>query len=186
MSSSITNILEAVRGGNPGARNALYESSYVKLRALAASLLRREYRNHSLQPTALVGELFLKLHGYEQLIMNEDHLYGMSARAMKQVLIDRARTRKLRDTVLPEDVPELLANHRESHPEMRLSVEAVFRKLESYDKEVASTVWMRCVEGLTLAELSKAQDRAVWRVRADFDFGLNWMAKRIRPAVQAG
>ena len=48
------------------------------------------------------------------------------------------------------------------------------------DARVADTVWMRCVEGMTLNEMSELQNREVWRVRADCDFGLQWMAGRLK------
>jgi hypothetical protein len=51
------------------------------------------------------------------------------------------------------------------------------------DQQVAETVWLRCVEGLTIAEMSRVQRREEWRVRADYDFGLEWMAGRLRQYV---
>lgn len=53
---------------------------------IAASLLSRERRGHTLQPTALVAELFFKLRGFEHRILDEDHFFGLAARAMRQVL----------------------------------------------------------------------------------------------------
>jgi hypothetical protein len=48
------------------------------------------------------------------------------------------------------------------------------------DPQVAETVWLRCVEGLTVQEMSQSQNREMWRVRADYDFGLQWMANRLK------
>ena len=160
----------------------LYDSAYARLRQIAASLLRRERQGHTLQPTALVGELFLKLRGFNSSILSEDHFYGLAARAMRQVLIDHARVRKAVTKVDPETVPHLLANPDETCVELRLSAKVVFRKLEQLNPQVAATVWGRSVEGLTLNEMSRHQNREVWRVRADFDYGIRWMADHIRSA----
>ncbi|MFN7923414.1 MAG: ECF-type sigma factor [Bryobacteraceae bacterium] len=165
--------------GDSSAR-ALYDSAYSRLRFIAAALLRRERRGHTLQPTALVGELFLKLRGFDTRTMTEDHFYGLAARAMRQVLIDHARVRKAVIKVDPASVPHLLADRDAISPEMQVSTREVFRKLAKLNAQVAETVWLRSVEGLTLNEVSARQTRDVWRVRADFDFGIKWMAERIR------
>jgi RNA polymerase sigma-70 factor, ECF subfamily len=159
---------------------ALYEGSYSRLRFMAAALLRRERRGHTLQPTALVSELFLKLRGFDTRTVTEDHFYGLAARAMRQVLIDHARVRKAITKVDPASVPHLLANRDATSPEEQLSAREIFRKLTRLNAQVAETVWLRSVEGLTLAEVSTRQSREMWRVRADFDFGIQWMADRIK------
>ena len=60
------------------------------------------------------------------------------------------------------------------------SAKAAFEKLRAMDSKVAETVWLRSVEGLTIHEMSRSQNREVWRVRADYDFGLQWMANRLK------
>jgi hypothetical protein len=101
---------------------------------------------------------------------------------MRRVLIDHARVKRTAKTVPAELIPELLAPaHRNAaSPESFLAVKMVFEKLRSMDPQVAETVWFRCVEGLTIHEMSLSQRREVWRVRADFDFGLEWMANRLK------
>ena len=59
----------------------------------------------------------------------------------------------------------------------------VFEKLRAMDPQVAETVWLRSVEGLTVNEMSRSQNREVWRVRADYDFGLQWMANKLKRFV---
>ncbi|HWB86101.1 MAG TPA: ECF-type sigma factor [Bryobacteraceae bacterium] len=177
----VCTLFEKVREGDADARDALYEISFSRLRLIAASLLSRERRCHTLQPTALVGELFFKLRGFEHRILDEDHFFGVAARAMRQVLIDHARVRKAAKKIAPELVPELLASRTHANPELRLTVKTVFQALRRLDPRAAETVWLRSVEELTLGEVSRRQGREVWRVRADYDFGTRWMADRIRP-----
>jgi hypothetical protein len=149
---------------------------------IAGALLRRERPGHTLQPTALVSELFLKLQKLETRILNEDHFFRISARAMRQVLIDHARVRKPAPNMVPERIAELLfsANQNGPKPESLLAVKMVFEKLRAMDRTVAETVWLRSVEGSTIEEMSQAQGREAWRVRADYDFGLQWMAHRLK------
>jgi len=174
-------LFEMAQRGDWTARDAIYRLSFCRLRSIASSLLRRERRNHTLQPTALVGELFLKFERLQLRILDEDHFFRLSARAMRQVLIDHGRNKGKAAQLAPESVPDLLkgAHTSDTDPELLLTVRTVFRRLAELDPIAARTVWLRCVEGLTLAQLSEAQSREVWRVRADYDFGIGWMTDKI-------
>jgi RNA polymerase sigma factor (TIGR02999 family) len=182
MTEAFAALFEKARHGDRIARDAVYSLAFYRLRGIASALLRRERPDHTLQPTALVSEVFLKLHKIDATILNEDHFFRISARAMRQVLIDHSRVRRPAVKVPPERVSELLlSTTRDSPPpEAVLAVRMVFEKLRRLDPVVADTVWRRSVEGLTINELSRLQTREVWRVRADFDFGLQWMANRLK------
>lgn len=169
-------LLEKVREGDSRAQSALYENAYGRLRLIASSLLGRERRGHTLQPTALIGELFLKLRGFERRILDEDHFFGLAARAMRQVLIDHGRARKAAKKVHADAAPA----RKHDEPELLLTAKTVFLQLQELDPTAAATVWLRSVEGLTLAEVSRIQNREIWRVRADHDFGVRWMANRVQ------
>jgi RNA polymerase sigma-70 factor, ECF subfamily len=178
---TFSSLFTKAQQGDLKAREAVYKMAFIRLRGIASSLLRRERHGHTLQPTALVSELFLKLHRIEARVMDEDHFFRIAARAMRQVLIDHARNRGSALKVSPESVPELLVatEKTDTSPESLLSVRAVFQRLRTLDKKVAETLWLRSVEGLTLREVSTYQQREIWRVRADYDFGVRWMADRI-------
>ena len=172
-------LFEKAQQGDWIARDAVYKLAFHRLRSIASALLQRERRGHTLQPTALVGELFLKLHRFQMRILDEDHFFRISARAMRQVLIDHARTKGAAKKIAPDSVAELLAASNAGTTtdiESLIAVRAVFEKLEKLDPMAARTVWLRSVEGFTLPEISREQKREVWRVRADFDFGIRWMA----------
>lgn len=181
-SADFYTLFEQARHGDLTARNALYKVAFARLRSIASALLRRERRGHTLQPTALVGELFLKLSRFEIRILNEDHFFRISARAMRQVLIDHARTRGAAKKLAPASFAELLidAQRDDTDLESLIEVRRVFEKLQALDSLAARTVWLRIVEGATVNEVSRMQNREVWRVRADFDFGLKWMADRFQ------
>lgn len=182
MTEAFVSLFERARCGDSAARDAVYKIAFHRLRGIASALLRRERRGHTLQPTALVSEVFLKLQRLEMRILNEDHFFRVSARAMRQVLIDHARVRNSAKKIPPEWVGAHLnpSNQSISDPESALAVKIVFEKLRALDPQVAETVWLRCVTGLTVQEMSKAQEREQWRVRADYDFGLQWMAGKLK------
>jgi hypothetical protein len=120
-------------------------------------------------------------------ILSDDHFYGLSARAMKQVLVDHARTRDARKRIAPEFVADILTSARNgADPYMVFAVREALEKLREVDPVAAATIWLRCVEGRSIEEVSRAQDRKPWRVRADFDFGIQWMAGRLGGSPRPG
>jgi RNA polymerase sigma factor (TIGR02999 family) len=181
VTSRLGEMLERAQQGDQIAENAVYRIAFCRLRSIASSLLRRETAAQTLQPTALVSELFLKLHRLESRILGEEHFYHVSARAMRQVLVDHARARRAQKKIPPELIAELLpsAARTEVDTELRLTVKAVFENLREFDPKAAETVWLRSVEGMTIEEVSRSQRRKFWDVRADYDFGLKWMADQL-------
>src|SRR5437667_6269373 len=121
---AFVSLFEKARLGDGVARDAVYKLAFYRLRVIASALLRRERPGHTLQPTALVSELFLKLHRLETRILSEDHFFRISARAMRQVLIDHSRGSKAARTVSVEMIPELLppASRNSASPESFLAV----------------------------------------------------------------
>src|SRR5713226_2605880 len=108
MTAAFGSLSEQAQLGDSVARDAVYKLAFHRLRVIASALLRRERAGHTLQPTALVSELFLTLHKLETRILSEDHFFRISARAMRQVLIDHARAKRPVTQVSLELIPELL------------------------------------------------------------------------------
>jgi RNA polymerase sigma factor (TIGR02999 family) len=181
MAEAFVSLIERARLGDRLAREAVYKLAFARLKVIASALLRRERVGHTLQPTALVSELFLKFQRLETRIVSEDHFFRISARAMRQVLIDHAQARRAVKVPL-EMIPELLlpGGRTDAGPESMLAVKMVFEKLRSLDHKVADTIWLRAVEGRTVEEISRLQAREEWRVRADYDFGMQWMSNRLK------
>jgi len=182
VTKTLGELLERAQQGDPTAENAVYRIAFCRLRSIASSLLRREKAAQTLQPTALVSELFLKLRRLESRILSEDHFFHVSARAMRQVLVDHARTRRAQKKIPPELIVELLPEAAQAGPdtELRLTVRTVFESLRELDPRAAEAVWLRSVEGMTIDEVSQSQRRKFWDVRADYDFGLKWMADQLK------
>jgi RNA polymerase sigma-70 factor, ECF subfamily len=178
VAEAFAHALERARLGDDFARDAIYRLAFERLRRIATALLRRERPGHTLQPTALVSELFLKLLRIESRVLDEDHFFRIAARAMRQVLIDHARSRRPVERISIDNVAGLLSSGNRNG-EASLAVKIVFEKLRALDSAVAETVWLRCVEGMTAIEMSRHQNRELWRIRADCDFGLQWMANQL-------
>ncbi len=100
----ITVLLHEWREGKPEAIGALFDLVYPQLRQIAGALFRGERPENLLQPTSVVNELFLKLIRQRQLRFEDrEHFYSVSARLMRRVLVDHARSegRQKRDGGLP-------------------------------------------------------------------------------------
>ena len=90
--SDVTRILERVQQGDPKAAGELLPLVYEELRTLAAAKMAREQPGHTLQPTALVHEAWLRLGGdAAPAFENRAHFFGAAAEAMRRILIERAR-----------------------------------------------------------------------------------------------
>jgi RNA polymerase sigma factor (TIGR02999 family) len=167
--------------GNSCAENTFYKLAFYRLRGIASALLKKERAGHTLQPTALVSELFFKLRGLETRILGEEHLFRIAAGAMQQVLIDSARAKAAGKRIPPRLVSELLPglDGTGGDPELRVTLKIALARLRVIDRRAAETVWLRSVEGLTIEEVSRSQRRETWRVRADYDFGLRWLADHL-------
>jgi len=171
-------LFEETQQGNRFAQNALYGMAFRRLQSIARALLRKERAGHTLQATALVSESFLKLRGLGTRILGEEHFFRVAQRAMQQVLIDSARSKAARKRIPPEMLSEFLtgSNPAQADPELCLAARVALERLRKIDPGAAETVWLRSVEGLTIDEVSRMQGREFWRVRADYEYGIQWMA----------
>lgn len=90
----VISLVEGVRAGTPHAAEQLLPLVYEDLRAIAASMLRRERASHTLQPTALVNEAYIKMVGGERKSWDgREHFLAVAAMAMRQILVNHARSR---------------------------------------------------------------------------------------------
>jgi RNA polymerase sigma factor (TIGR02999 family) len=95
LQAEVTTLLGLIRGGDTDAPNRLVQLVLPELRRIAGSLMRQERADHTLQPTALVNEGFLRLFKSNFLVEAQDrtHFFAAVARAMRQALVDHARAR---------------------------------------------------------------------------------------------
>jgi len=158
----ITQILSELKGGNQQALDELLPLVYDELRRLANSYLRKERVNHTLQPTALVHEAYLRLLGQNQIEwQNRAHFFGVSARLMREILIEYARG-KNRLKRGGEFKTQIALDEAVSFSDQnRLDVVAVddaLSKLEQFDRRQARIVEMKFFGGLTIEEIGEVLD----------------------------
>jgi RNA polymerase sigma factor (TIGR02999 family) len=155
----ITQILNARELGDPKAVEDLLALVYDQLRQLARSKLAREAAGHTLQPTALVHEAWLRLVDSNQRIWdNQAHFFSAAAEAMRRILVDHARkknSQKRGSGNVAEPLTESAAI-LSAPPEEVLAVHEALEKLAAHDPEAAELVKLRYFAGMKMDEASTA------------------------------
>jgi RNA polymerase sigma factor (TIGR02999 family) len=158
--SDVTQILDAINQGDPGAAAQLLPLIYAELRRLAASYLAREGSGHTLQPTALVHEAYLRLVGTaeDRRWNSRGHFFGAAAQAMRRILVESAR-RKQR----VKHGGELQRLDLEEHdvpvtppPEELLALDEALARLAAEDADAARIVDLHFFAGLSIDEAAEA------------------------------
>lgn len=175
----VTQILEAMREGDSGARDRLMELVYVELKAKARGLMARERRAHTLQPSALINEAYFRLAPGDW--QSRAHFFGAAAEAMRQVLVEYARRRKAEKrggkaervtfsemNVLSEEPDtDLLSLHE--------SLDALF----AVDPRLAEIVRLRYFGGLTIEETADLLNLSPATVKRDWTYARAWLYERM-------
>jgi RNA polymerase sigma factor (TIGR02999 family) len=156
----ITKYLDEIKGGNKAALEELLPLVYNELRRLANSYLRKERSNHTLQPTALVHEAYLRLIGQNSEIAweNRAHFFGVAARLMREILIEyaRARSRQKRGGALKTQIALDAAVSFSNQNQLDIvAVDEALTKLENLDERQARIVEMKFFGGLTIEEIGE-------------------------------
>lgn len=182
-SGEITVLLRRAQGGDRDAEERLIGKVYGELRKLAAAYLRRERSGHSLQPTALVNEAYLRLAKLNRLNWQDrSHFFGVAAHVMRQILVDHARAR-LADKrgggvgVVPLD--EALIFDK-GQPTEIIALNEALERLQQRDPRVAKVVECRFFAGLSVEETSQALGIAPRTVKRDWHLGRAWLQKELR------
>lgn len=174
----VTRILAALDAGDQTAPDRLMELVFAELHRLAQAKLSRERVDHTLQPTALINEAWLRLAGSHQGWENRRHFFGAAAEAMRRILVERARRRaRLKHGGAHRRVTldELEVAAEESAADV-LALDEALRKLADEDPRKASLVQLRHFGGLTqveaaqVLEISKATADRWWAYARAFLF----------------
>ncbi len=155
----ITALLVAWRGGDSDALDELMPLTYRSLKAVAGRLLRGERKGQSLETTALVHEAYLRLADLERVSWQDRaHFYAMSARLMRQILVDHARARgrqKRGADQIQISVDELEPKAEPTRPPDLLVLDDALRDLAGVDPEHARVVELRFFGGLGRDEIAE-------------------------------
>jgi RNA polymerase sigma factor (TIGR02999 family) len=179
----ITGLLDRWHDGDPSALEALMGVVYGELRKLADGLLRDERADHTLQPTALVNEAYLRLQGVREMrLENRRHFYGAAAQAMRRILVDHARQRKAskRGGADAQRVP--IDQILEAPIDLRHDFEQVDEALErlaAVAPEKARVVELRYFAGLSIVETSVLLDISPATVKRHWTFARAWLYRAL-------
>ena len=181
--SDITRILDRVQQGDAQAVEELLPLVYEELRQLAAGKMAHESSGHTLQPTALVHEAWLRLGGDQQpRWQNRSHFFGAAAEAMRRILIDRARKRQARAAsglAAPEELHESRLELRVPESEL-LALHEVLDQLLKVDADAARLVKLRYFIGLSMAEAVEVMGIPLRQGERLWTFAKAWLREAIR------
>ena len=177
-------LFERLRNGDESAFNELSAVLYQELYRIASRQLRSERSNHTLQPTALVHEAYLKLSDFQgRQFTGEVHFLAVASRVMRQVLVDYARARgsqKRGGDRMPVPMTSL---EIESEPGMEpldlIELNTAIQALAEEDDALARLIEMRYFGGLTAEETAEALGMSVHAVRHDLRYAQAWLRRRL-------
>lgn len=179
-STQITGWLADWRAGDDLARDRLFTVVHPQLRALAARLLQRERRDHTLEPNAVVNELYLRLMGGQPIsYQNRVHFFAIAAQTMRRVLIDHARARVAEKRGGPQERVGLSAAERATPAapsELLLDLDTLLSALATRDPRAARVVELRFFGGLREEDVAEVLQVSVITVKRDWKAARAWLA----------
>jgi RNA polymerase sigma-70 factor (ECF subfamily) len=180
----LTLILGRARAGDEQARSELISLVYDQLRQVAARLMRRERRDHTLPPTAVVHEAVIRLLGDAVFEKSPDRafLFASAARAMREVLIDHARRRAAdRRGGGWRRVPlDLVVDYFEEQGLDIVAVHEALDQLAELNERQGQVMTLRYFGGLTVPEVAAALDVSVVTVERDWRLARAWLGDQLR------
>ncbi len=187
---SLTDLVEDLlpSGGEMGALNAALPAMYGELRELASGYLRRERADHTLQPTALVHESYLRLVSQRAVDWdNRLHFLSIAARMMRRILANYAAARGTEKRGSGEARLELDAA-LELYDNRAFSIAEVddaLRGLEAMDPRQAQVVELRFFGGLTLEETAEVLHLSIATVKRDWMTARRWLKREMSDALES-
>jgi RNA polymerase sigma factor (TIGR02999 family) len=178
--AEVGSLVDNVRRGDPEALATLMPLVYDEMRRLARSYLRRERPGQTLQATALVHEVYMRLLQDAQLSWeNRAHFFGIAARSMRQILIERSRARNAAkrggDQVRVTLDPGLVAV-----PSQGVDLEVLddaLTRLAAFDTELAEVVEIRFFGGLSIEEAAEALKVSPATIKRRWTVARAWLAR---------
>lgn len=178
----VTQLLAAADGGDPRALDDLFPVVYEDLRRLASAYLGRERSDHTLQPTALVHEAFVRLVGMEaSSLQSSHHFFAVAARAMRRVLVDHARRRSAgkRGGGFARMSLDRLPTEPEARDACLVELDDALNVLATLDERKARVVEFRFFGGLGIEATAAALDVSHATVERDWAFARAWLARML-------
>jgi len=182
----ITSLLQAVRSGDAASRDKLMSAMYSDLRQVARRYMASERADHTLQPTAVVNEVYLRLFRPDEAAsvdwQNRAHFLGVAAKQMRQVLIDHARQKRAtkRDFGVKVAIDDAPAGSLATNPEYDFeTLDELLNLLATKDAEAARVVELKFFGGLTDREAAAVMGINIAKLRRDWEFARSWLRHRM-------
>jgi len=180
----ITDLLRAHRAGDENAMHELAPLVYAELHQIAHRQLGGERPDHSLRTTGLVHEAFSKFVGLERIQFNDRaHFFALSARLMRQILIDYAKRRQaikrrgLHVPVSPED--GAVQANGEAAIESLIDLDRALEELATISERQARVIECRFFGGMTVEETAEALDISAATVKRDWQLARAWLNREL-------
>jgi len=181
-SGEITKLLEQ---GDAEALEKLFPFVYDELRQIAGALFRREFRaNHTLQPTALVHEVYMRLIGDKAEVswQNRAHFFGIAARSMRQILVNHAVAHNAEkrgggETIIALD--DAISFFQTQNIEV-ISLNEALEKLARLDKKQSEVVELKFFGGLTSEETAEVLGISLSTVKREWEMARSWLYRELK------
>jgi RNA polymerase sigma factor (TIGR02999 family) len=180
----VTRLLQAWQEGDESARDRLVPVVYEELRRRAAQYLRRERRGHTLRPTDLVHETYLRLCEQNAGWQNRDQFFGVASNLMRRILVDHARAHAAakRGHGLKVTLVEGLAAARPAEPDL-LDLDSALDELAALDERQARLVELRYFGGLSIDETARLLGVSVATANREWVTAKAWLYRRLKQAA---
>ncbi len=189
-SRDLTLLLHGMKAGDEKCESQFIAAVYKELKAIAANQLRGERQGHSLQPSALVNELYIRMMGRDGAGWeNRAHFFASAASTMRRILIDRARARRAnkRDGALQrvdlDHVPNLVSPAHGDESDRMIALDAALTELAAFDPRQAKLVEMRFFTGLTFEEAASVLGISSRTAKRDWNMARAWLLSRTSGAA---
>jgi RNA polymerase sigma factor (TIGR02999 family) len=177
----VTRLLGEWGKGNEGAVTELMPLVYRELRQLAAVYLRGERQGHTLQPTALVHEAYLRLVDQSSPDwQSRSHFYGVAARVMRQILVDHARRKRAKKRAAKPGPLEEAVSFQPDQSDALVALDEGLTDLERIDARKCQAIELRYFAGLTMDEIAQTMNVSVQTVRRDMRMAEAWLYDAMR------
>jgi len=184
----VTALLGDWSRGNKTALNQLLPLVYAELRRVAARQLRNERADHTLQPTALVNEVYIRLVDQRQVDwQNRAHFFGVSAQVMRRILVDHARRHgasKRGEGVRCVSIDQAKDVAAASNEIPILALDHALDRLEKIDADLAKIVELRAFGGLTIEEAAHVLSVSPSTVKRDWRTAKAWLTRELGSEVR--
>lgn len=181
--SDVTQLLALASDGDARAMSSLFDVLYRELRRLAVSAMRAERRDHTLQPTALVHEAYLRLADEQTPLTSRHHFFGVAAIAMRRILVEHARARHAAKR--GGHAPRVALDDIEvAMPELDdaidiVALDSALTSLAAIDPRQARIVELRFFAGMTVDETADAVGLSARTVKREWQMSRAWLRREM-------